>query len=185
MVDGDGTSTYGGMEGFRTKLNGTAYAGRIDATVGDDQFSELIAGDLDTVRATLPDYAEANARWLCHKYAKNVVFDGITRAAGGNTQEMIGGVLTNSYLGDEIVTSNAMPSGTTNYNELIMLLYGDFSQAATMGDRRGFSFRMLEERYAEFFQIGIIASERFDIVVHDLGDTSDAGPVVGLRGNTS
>ena len=186
-IDGDGTSTYHGIYGFRAKLNATALAGRLDATAGDDQFSELIASDLDLVRGTLPEYAVRRGRvvWLCSKYAKNVTFDGITRAAGGNTQVNIGGSPADAYLGDEIVVSQAMPSASTAYNELVMLLYGNFSLAATIGDRRSFTFKVLDERYAEYDQIGILATTRFDINVHDLGDTTNAGPVVGLRGNTS
>ena len=34
----------------------------------------------------------------------------------------------------------------------------------------------------EYDQVGIKATERFDFVAHDLGDTSTAGPVVGLIG---
>ena len=44
------------------------------------------------------------------------------------------------------------------------------------------SVDVLTERYAEYRQVGIIATERMDIVVHGLGDTSDAGPIVALIG---
>jgi hypothetical protein len=46
------------------------------------------------------------------------------------------------------------------------------------------------ERYAELGQIGVIATERFDLVVHDLGTTSTAdvnggrGPIAALQGTT-
>ena len=43
---------------------------------------------------------------------------------------------------------------------------------------------MLRERYAEYRQLGVIGWERFDIVAHDLGNTSVAGPIVGLIGAT-
>ncbi|MDH3636848.1 MAG: phage major capsid protein [Gammaproteobacteria bacterium] len=189
MIDGDGTSTYGGIRGFRDRLKvSESLAGTIEATAGDDQWAEYIAADLDTVRGTLPLYAAVRgggANWLCSKIAKNIVFDGITRAAGGNTQVMLGGQLTDSYLGDRIVVSQAMPAAATAYDEVVVMLYGNFPLAATMGDRRGFSARVLTERYAEYDQLAILGTTRFDIVVHDVGDATNAGPVVALTGNTS
>jgi HK97 family phage major capsid protein len=72
---------------------------------------------------------------------------------------------------------------TDDYENTAMLLYGNFALAATMGSRRGFTVNVLQERYAEFDQLGIVGTTRFDIVVHDLGDGTTAGPVVGLIGN--
>lgn len=186
-INGDGTSTYGGIFGIRPKIiDGTHTAGAIDATSGTDNLSEVDADDLDLLRAPLPQYASRNAKWVTHKAGKAVVFDKILRAAGGNTQEMVAGAMRPSYLGDEIVVSQSMFSATTGTtgNNVAMLLYGDFMQGCAMGDRRGFTVQVLVERYAELRQIGVIASERFAFVAHDLGDTSTAGPIVALIGAT-
>ena len=51
-----------------------------------------------------------------------------------------------------------------------------------MGTRREIRIKVLQERYADLDQLGVQGTERFDINVHDLGDTSDAGPIVGLIG---
>ena len=186
LVNGDGTSTYGGIVGLRPKLvDGTHTVGAIDATSGTDTIPEVDGDDLDAVRAVLPAYADANAKWLVHKAFKNRVHDAITRAAGGNTMETLAGKPRPAYLGDEIVVSQKMPGAlATNYNNLCMALYGDFEKGVTLGDRRGFVVQVLRERYAEYRQLGVIGWERFDIVAHDLGDTSVAGPIVGLIGAT-
>jgi HK97 family phage major capsid protein len=76
-----------------------------------------------------------------------------------------------------------MPTTDGDLSDVIMALYGDFSSAATLGDRRGFSLQVLVERYAEFRQIGVIATERFDFIAHDLGTATVAGPVIGFKGN--
>lgn len=186
-INGDGTSTYGGIVGIRTKIiDGTHTAGAIDATSGTDNLSEVDADDLDLLRAALPQYASREAKYLVHKAGKVEIFDAILRAAGGNTQEIIAGAMRPSYLGDEIVVSQSMFSATTGTtgNNVAMLLYGNFMQGCSMGDRRGFTVQVLRERYAEYRQVGVIASERFAFVAHDLGDTSTAGPIVALIGAT-
>jgi hypothetical protein len=38
-----------------------------------------------------------------------------------------------------------------------------------------------EHRYFEFDQTGIRGTQRYDIVVHDLGDGTNAGPIVALK----
>lgn len=184
LINGDGTSTYGGIVGLRSKLvDGSHTAGAVDATSGTNLITEVDGDDLDTLRATLPEYA-GNPRWLVSKAFKNRVHDSITRAAGGNTLETLGGAPRPAYLGDEIVVSQVMPKAlATDYENVVMALYGDFELGVTLGDRRGFTVQVLRERYAEYRQLGIIAYQRFDIVAHDLGDTSNAGPIVGLVGN--
>lgn len=182
-LNGDGTSTYGGMFGIRTKIiDGTHTAGAIDAAANNDTFAEITADDLLGVIGALPVYAEANAKWLCSKRGKALMFDALTSAAGGNNMMDLAGRRVNSYLGDEIVISQTMPTSTGDLSNVAMALYGDFSQASTMGDRRGFNVMVLRERFAELGQIGVLGFERFDIVNHDLGDNTNAGPVVALIG---
>lgn len=82
-----------------------------------------------------------------------------------------------------MVIAQVMPAGaSTDYSNLAMLVYGDLMMGATLGDRMGFEVQVLRERYAEYRQTGIIATERMDINVHGLGDASNAGPIVALIG---
>lgn len=190
---GDGTSTYGGILGVVTKFStnnasvGTALAGSVDiAGVTHNLFSEIDNTDLTTLMGKLPQYAAANAKWYCSKLAKDVVFSRLMATAGGNTTQTLGGKLVDSYLGAEIVVSQVMPAGAaTDYNNLCMLLYGDLSLAATLGERRGIEFKMSMERYFDTDQVGVKATARVDINVHDVGDATNAGPIVGLIGSSS
>jgi len=61
-----------------------------------------------------------------------------------------------------------------------LLYFGDLSMAATVGRRRGVTLQVLREKYAIENQIGLLWDLRFDISVHEIGDASNAGPIVML-----
>jgi len=184
--NGDGTSTYGGIVGVRTKMvDGNHDGSYVDATVGDDQFAELLAADLVTVIGTVPDYAGIQEKWYGSKLAWGTAFLRLLAAAGGNTAFGLTQGVAKQYLGYDYVTSSKMPKVTTALNELVMLLFGDLAMACTFGSRNQMTIRTSDQRYFEYRQIGILGTERFDIVVHDIGDDTTPGPLVGLRGNTS
>jgi HK97 family phage major capsid protein len=188
LIDGDGSNTYGGIRGIRPMIiDGTHTAGAVAMTTAThDVFSEIDADDLVAVMAKLPIYAQGGAVWLCSSAANSAVFDALKAAAGGNNMMDLAGRPTSAYLGYPIVMSQSMPASlSTDYSNLVMLFLGNFSQAVTMGDRRGFTIRVDQSRYLEYDQIAVLGTERFDIVVHDLGDTTNAGPVVALVGGTS
>lgn len=183
LFNGDGTSTYGGIYGIRPKIiDGTHTAGAVDAASGHDIFSEIDADDLLTVSSALADYEGIMPKWYCSKRAKALVFDALKVAGGGNTIITLEGASRKAWLEDEIEISSKMPKVITDLSDVAMLIYGDLRLGTTLGDRRGFAVQVLMERYAEYRQIGIIAWERFDLVVHSLGDNTDAGGIVALIG---
>lgn len=183
FFNGTGTSAYGGIVGVRTKIiDGNHTAGAKDAASGHDTFAEIDADDLATVMAALPVFAEMGAQWVISQPGKALVFDALAAAAGGNTIQIMGERPRPAYLGYPIVVSQKMPTATTDISDTAMILFGDFSKSSIIGDRRGFTVQVLNERYAEYDQIGIVATERMDIVHHDLGSTTAAGPVVALIG---
>lgn len=185
-INGDGTSTYGGMQGLVPLFEGTSHtAGRITTTSGDDTFQEIIAGDLDRMLATVQSYAKRGGVWLASPAADDLVFGRLAAAAGGNTISTINGSTGMSYLGYRRETAEPCPSGaSTDYTSKAMLFFGNFMQGTAMGERRGLTVQVLNERYAEFRQVGIISTERISIVNHDLGDTSTSGAIVALYGNS-
>jgi HK97 family phage major capsid protein len=74
------------------------------------------------------------------------------------------------------------PTATTDISDTAMIGFGDLGMAVTMGERRGISIQTSNERYFEYDQVAIKATERFDINVHDIGDSTTAGPFVALIG---
>jgi len=187
LIDGDGSTTYGGMTGLRTKIvDGNHTVGAQDATATHDSLNEITQGDLELVMGVLPDYAVDGAKFYCSQTAYVAAFQAIMSGVGGVTMSEITGKLTPTYLGVPIVRNPAMPSSLTAaaYNDEAMVLYGRMDFAVACGERRGIEVATSADRYFVEDQIAVKATERFCINVHDLGDTSTAGPLVALIGQT-
>lgn len=186
-INGDGTSTYHGIVGMRTLfVDGTSWTGLREAAATIDKLEEMTLAEINYFMALLPEYALPNAAFLVSP-AMWQVMQGLATAAGGtNTADIIAGVINKRFLGYPVVTSTKMPNLIgTSYDGVIFMLFGDFNRACVFGERRGFRARVLQERYAEYDQLGVVATTRFDINVADIGTTSVAGPIVGVKGNIS
>lgn len=181
-INGDGTSTYGGMQGLRTMFDATAYASRITAASAHDTFAEYDNADLSSVMAGVADFAGLNPVWLCSKTFAENVFGRLKRTAGGVTETGLDTRLRYGYGGYEAYTSELMPKVGTSAVTTVEAFFGDFSMSSSFGDRRGIMIEVLRERYAEKLQVGILGHERFHIVNHDLGTTAVKGPVAALKG---
>lgn len=185
---GDQTSTYMGINGLMnilTEASGLAGAVLVQ-TATNNLFSEITTGDLAAVMGKLPEYARMNAKWYCSALAREMVFGRLKAAAGGNNPQTLSGAFLDNYAGYPIVTSQVLPAGAaTDYNGLPMLLFGDLSKSSTLGDRREIRIFPSEHRYMDTDQIAIRGTTRFDIVNHDVGDTTTAGPIVALVGSSS
>lgn len=183
-VDGDGTSTYGGIQGYRALLDdGTSRTGAVDAASGNDTFSEFTLADITKLMAALPAYALPNARFVCSQAFKGYVLDRLSSAAGGNTIGDLQRGFGPTFFGYPVEISQSMPAGlTTDYSNLVVLLFGDFAKSGILGNRRGVTVATSGDRYFDTDEIAIRGTQRFDIVVHDVGTTTAAGPVVALNG---
>jgi HK97 family phage major capsid protein len=188
---GDGTSTYLGIRGLGSLFTTTGGAGggqlvgAVDAASGHDTFGEIDSADLAKLMAALPAYV-MNPKFYCSKAAAEILFGRLAAAAGGNTLETLSnGKVGRSWLGVPIVISQVLPSSQGDLSDLPMLYYGDLSLSSTMGDRRDVRIFQSEHRYMDTDQIGIRGTCRFDIVNHDVGDTTTgvAGPIVALVGD--
>lgn len=188
LFDGDGTSTYGGMVGLRPKMiDGSHVGSYVEAASPGDNWSEVDDSDLTNVEAALPLYADPEAKWYCSKTAKVAVFNRLIKAAGGVTGKEMAEGLGNLYDGYPITMSAAMPTDDASaaLDAVIMLIFGNVKMSTTLGSRRGITIKISDQRYIEYDQIGIQATERFCIVNHDIGGAVGVrGPVVGLLGNT-
>lgn len=187
---GDGTSTYLGIRGlgnYLTEANASTYAGAVTvATATHNLFSEIDVSDLAKLMAALPQYAKRNAKFYCSSVCNELVFGRLKATAGGNTVQTLQGGIGDNYLGYPIVISQVLPAGAgTDYDALPMLYFGDLSRAASLGDRRMVRVFPSQHRYMELDQVGILATERIDIVCHDLGNSTTPGPIVALTGSSS
>lgn len=179
--NGDGTSTYGGITGIRQKLRD------VDGTISNikglqvatgNAYSEIILADFHNTMSRLPLYARGGARWIASAAFFDTVMHKLQVAAGGNTVANIADGGVPRFLGYPVTLSQVMP--TTEANSQICALLGNFQQGTTFGDRRLLSLALSSEyKFAED-QLAIRGTQRFDINVHDVGNTVNAGPIVGL-----
>ncbi|KKN06774.1 hypothetical protein LCGC14_1073800 [marine sediment metagenome] len=184
-LDGDGTLTYGGMHGLTVMfIDGTHTKGQDAGTSPYTSWSHAtFADEIVAVMALAPAYALANAKWYIHPSGKAGLFDALALQAGGaQVREMVNGISAPMFAGYPIVVSAAMPSAPVNTK--VAFFFGDLALSTTFGDRRGITIKVSTERYLEYDQIGIQATERFCIVNHDIGDNTNAGPLIASIGTT-
>jgi HK97 family phage major capsid protein len=184
-LNGDGSAAYGGITGIRNKIAG-ATASLITGT--GNSWDSLTLANFNRVVGLLPQYADsASASWVCHKSFYAGVMQKLELAAGGVTSfEIQQGDRRPRpmFLGYPVDFAQIMP-GQSAASQIPVLL-GDYTKAATFGDRQSDEIAFSEhasiggESLFERKQIGIRGTQRFDINVHDVGDMTTAGPVVGL-----
>ncbi len=183
---GDGTATYGGMQGIVTKLEAaTTSLSYVLAASAHDTYAEIDYDDISKLMGALPEYAEPNAKFVCSRLFSEMVFGSLKATAGGTDMTQLSGKPQPSYLGYPIVTSQVMPRTATTTNLKVVCLFGDLDLAMKFGDRRGISIMKSDQAYFTTKQIGLRATERIDIVTHDIGDNTKAGPVVALVTTTA
>jgi len=181
---GDASATYGGIEGVNAKIKRivgatTTSAGGVVVATGN-AMSEVTLADLHGVVGALPEYADGpNCKWYCSRFFYSNVLERLARAAGGVTAAEVRGPGMRSSLGYPVEVSQVFPK--TDTNSQILALFGDLSKAATFGDRRQTTISISDQAYWANDQVGIKGTERFDIVVHDVGTSTAAGPIVALQ----
>jgi HK97 family phage major capsid protein len=186
---GDGTSTYGGIQGVADALaNGTENFQYVDH--GAATITGVTAATVSAMMALLPQYADTpNCKFYMHKSTWHAGFADLLLDAGGNTgRDLQAGFAQPTFLGYPVVFTQAMLNGSqTQSADGIAALFGDLSLAASFGDRRQTTIQISEhasvggESVFERDELAVRGTERFDINVHDIGDGSESGPIVGLR----
>ena len=179
---GDGTEAYFGMTGIIGALRG------VDDTIGNiagltvgsgNAWSELALNDFENVVSALPEDADEDAKWFCSKKFFYSVMYRLARAAGAAD---LFAILTDKkekyFMGYPVEFVSAMPS--TEANSQICGLLGDLSIGAFLGERRELEIARSDEVLFGNDQVAIRGTERIDVTAYGVGDTSEAGPIVGL-----
>ena len=186
FINGDATSSYGGVYALQRLEANEAYQGVYTAAsaANVDTYAEVAVSDLANTIALLPQYAYTGngPQWLVSQGGRAGMFERLGQAGGGTSVVTIQNGLTTAYSGYPINISGKMPSGG-DLSEQIMAFFGNFELTCAFGDRRSTSVQILRERFADSRQTGIIVDERVDITFYDEGDASTAGGVVGLMGD--
>jgi HK97 family phage major capsid protein len=188
--NGDGTSTYGGIVGLLQKLLGVSGGakGLVTQATGNT-WDAIVLSDFNKVVGQLPQYADTpNAVWIMHRTFFHAVAEKLSLASGGTSAlEVRDGERRPRplFLGYPVEFAQVMPNETATGS--VPALLGDFSLGARLGDRRSLAIDISTEATVgglNFFEqgmIGVRGIERVDINVHDVGSSTEAGPIVGLK----
>lgn len=178
---GTAASTYGGITGLITALT-AATASTVTAATANTAFSTLDLTDFESMIGKLPVFPGIRPEWYISKAGWAASMARLQDAAGGNTVATIaGGPSDSQFLGYPVNWVQSMNSTLIAQAGTHGICYfGDLRMAVTFGDRQSIAMQVLNELYANTLEIGFQGHERVDINVHDVGDTSSAGAVIGL-----
>ena len=175
---GDGTSTYGGVNGI---VNALGSASIYTAASGNTSFETLDLIDFLGAVSKLPEYARPRAKWYISSVGYALSMANLMYAAGGTTAGDIAGGTQRTFLGFPVEISQSLNSTAGSDVSKVKCLLGDLSLSSCYGERAGFSVEEDRSLYFLSDQIAVKCTQRFDIVNHDVGTSSVAGPVVGLK----
>jgi HK97 family phage major capsid protein len=174
--NGDGSSSFGGIRGLAALFaDGNHTAGQYQ--VSSATLTSLAIADFTAVIGKLPQYALGNAKWYMSQQMFYTATGTVLAKAGGNTTLTLADPLNPRLLGFPVKIAQKLPIVTPGSGKP-MFYFGDLSKSSALGERRGVTIRRSDHRYFEADQIGLLGTERFDINNHDLGDNTNAGPLV-------
>jgi HK97 family phage major capsid protein len=181
--NGDGTATYGKIRGIGpSAIDGGHGKAKVSAAAGHNTYALIDATDLGNLLAGVRASAMPRAAWYVSSVGFALTFARIAAATGGLlTPGLVDGVPTQFYNGFPVIPVQKMSQQATAFSTgQMMMAFGDMYAAAVLGQRRGLTIARSEHRYLENDQLAILATERFDAVVHDMGDNANLGSLAVL-----
>lgn len=179
---GDGTSDYDNEKGIRQLLediNGVDDGGGLVRATGtaSGHWAKFQQKDFFKMIGQARHVRPGQGRFYGSQEFFWQVMAPIIASAGGRTMMETAQGLRMNFFGVQYEIVHAMPR--TEAADQIPVLYGDIYQAATLGNRRAMTVRRSEDALFTSEQIAVMATERYAFNIHDLGDDTTAGPVVG------
>jgi HK97 family phage major capsid protein len=178
---GDGGSGYHGTVGVATSVVDGTHAASVVTATGRATFDVLTLTDFTSLVAKAPLFARRNAKFFISPagYGSSMLRLMVTNA-GNNAADIAGGANL-QFLGFPVVLCHPLQSALTGTTGTVACLFGDMSQAATYGERRGVTIKTDTSRFIEYDQTLTFATSRVAMVAHDLGSATKAGPVCALK----
>jgi len=177
LINGDGTSTFGGETGLTVAI---AAGGTTQLASSNTSFADIALADLNTLVGTMPDkyYGSATPSWLIGRQTWSSYIQALVYAAGGNTISDLASGAAPQLFGFPVEISDQMPADGA---QTFACFFGNFQDAVLIGERELMEISVSEEAYWSSDITAVKGTTRYDINVHDVGDASDAGAVVGLK----
>jgi hypothetical protein len=175
--NGDGTSTYGMIKGVGPSLA----AGSVVTGAGTT-FSALTMANFETAVGQRRMWAGSTPSWYISQVGWANSMQRLMDAYSGNTVYSIAdGAPKFQFLGFPVVISQVLTKATSGTTGQFAAFFGDLSQGVYMGSRRGLEVQADKSLYFNYDAIAVRATERFDINVHDVGDATNAGGIIGVK----
>ena len=178
---GDGSASYHGTVGVATSVVDGTHAASVVTATSRTTFDALTLTDFTSLVAKAPLFARRNAKFFISPagYGSSMLRLMVTNA-GNNAADIAGGANL-QFLGFPVVLCHPLQSALAGTTGTVACLFGDMSQAATYGERRGVTIKTDASRFIEYDQTLTFATARVAMVAHDLGSASKAGPVCALK----
>jgi HK97 family phage major capsid protein len=178
---GDGGAAYHGTVGVATSVVDGTHAASVVTATSRTTFDALTLTDFTNLVARAPLFARRNAKFFISPagYGSSMLRLMVSNA-GNNAADIAGGANL-QFLGFPVVLCHPLQSALTGTTGTVACLFGDMSQAATYGERRGVTIKTDASRFIEYDQTLTFATARVAMVAHDLGSASKAGPVCALK----
>jgi len=181
--NGDGTQSFGHSFGItQIVLDGNHNIAKVVAATGHNTFLTIDATDIANLISAVKAAAIPNAAWFISQTAFAQTFCRLAGADGGAylRTENVDGVATPFYLGFPVILCQKLPLISTTLTGKAMMVFGDMYAGAVLGERRGVTLARSPDRYMDIDQIGILGTERFTAVIHDVGDNTNPGMLAAL-----
>ena len=178
---GDGGASYHGTVGVAASVVDGTHAASVVTATSRQTFDALTLTDFTNLVARAPLFARRNAKFFISPagYGSSMLRLMVSNA-GNNAADIAGGANL-QFLGFPVVLCHPLQSALTGTTGTVACLFGDMSQAATYGERRGVTIKTDASRFIEYDQTLTFATARVAMVAHDLGSASKAGPVCALK----
>jgi HK97 family phage major capsid protein len=173
--NGDGTSTYGGIVG----ASGALAAGSVVTATGLTTVAALTLAVFESAVGALPEYPGMAPAWYFHKKVWAGGPQRLLDAVGGVTMAEVAAGAPKTLLGYPVRFTQVLSSAPTT--GLNFGYFGDLRFAAIMGRRRGMTMKVDSSIYVLQDALALIATQRYDINVHDRGSASEAGSLLNLK----
>lgn len=180
--NGTGSGTYGGHLGLTHLFAQSAYAGGVVTATSQTSFGAVTQAYLDAVVAKLPVFPGLNPKWYISSAGFYAMMNRLMNAGGGNKKVDLSGAAIKEFMGYPVEFVQVLPTTLATNSAAIVAFFGDMQFSSAYGYKRNsMMFRVLRERYADQLQDALLGWSRFTINNHDIGDASNAGPLVALK----
>lgn len=180
--NGTASAADGGITGITVKIDdGTHTASVIGALAGNDSFEDLDLVDFENAVGKLPEFPGLVPKWYISKVGFYASMSRLMLGQSGSSAAEAAEGSPRRFLGIDVVFSQVLNKTLGTNASTVVALLGDLSMSSTLGDRASMSIVTSEERYFDTDETAIRGISRLDIVNHDLGDNTDAGPIVAVK----